>query len=288
MNKEEIVKSLEKIYSESTDSHNIYTPLELCEEMINSLTDLNGDILVISNLEFLIVLKQKDVDMNNVHYSTSCDIKKQVAISLGVNINNIHLLEYNNKEINLGIEEMKFDVIVANPPYQKGLHLKFLDKCIDMKHDDGEIIFVHPAEWLVQKRQTSRTKLHDILKSKINGANITFIDNPWNNVALWVPLVITNINNSCIYNFNEKRKFVNKEYSLKLKSLYDISFFGVLTHMQSVYNKIYNKAKEISFKDIEKQNLNLNKYITLHRFTGSNVDLINKTSSLAMFNNIEI
>lgn len=78
ISKHEITESLNKVYLASKDAHSIYTPLELCEEMINSIDDYDDKtILVISNIEFLIVLKQKLVDMNNVHYSTSCSVKKK-------------------------------------------------------------------------------------------------------------------------------------------------------------------------------------------------------------------
>ena len=98
MNKQEIKLSLDKIYSQSVDIHSIYTPLELCEEMINSIQDYDNKSILCLNLEFLIILKQKEIDMSNVHYSTSCEIKKSVALSIGLTINNIYFLEYNNNE----------------------------------------------------------------------------------------------------------------------------------------------------------------------------------------------
>lgn len=172
MNKEEIIKSLNKVYENSKDSHNIYTPLELCEEMINSLSDLidNKSILVISNLEFLIVLKSK-INLENVHYTTSCDIKKQVAISLGLNVNNIYNLEY-NKEISLGIEEnMKFDYIIQNPPYNpNSLWKKFVEKGIDLLNTDGQMIAIHPDSWRIS---ANNDKFCQHLKEHISLLNIT-------------------------------------------------------------------------------------------------------------------
>lgn len=171
----EIIKSLEKIYSVSTDTHSIYTPLDLCDEMISSITKLSGVILVISNLEFLIVLKRKNVDMNTVHYTTSCDIKKQVAIQLGVNLNNIHNLEY-NKEINIGIEEnMKFDVIVMNSPYNpNSLWKKFTLKAIDTLKDDGQMVSIHPSGW---RESSTHKKLCEHLKEHISELHICDYEN---------------------------------------------------------------------------------------------------------------
>lgn len=162
---------LNKIYENSQDSHNIYTPLELCEEMINSLSDLNDNksILVISNLEFLIVLKSK-IKLDNVHYTTSCDIKKQVASRLKINPNNIHNLEY-NKEINFGTpENMKFDYVIQNPPYNpNSLWKKFVEKGIDLLNDNGQMVVIHPDSWRISSKHD---KLCNHLKEHISKLHI--------------------------------------------------------------------------------------------------------------------
>jgi hypothetical protein len=170
-NNTEILKLLKDLYENVfTDNYNIYTPLELCEEMINSLTALGGDILVISNLEFLIILKNK-INLDNVHYTTSCDIKKQVAISLGINLNNIIDLQYNNKEINLGIQEMKFDVVIQNPPYNpNSLWKKFVEKGIDLLNDNGQMVTIHPDSW---RTSSKHNKLCNYLKEHISELHIT-------------------------------------------------------------------------------------------------------------------
>lgn len=170
MKDNEIIKSLEKIYSESVDTHSIYTPLDLCEEMINSISKLEGDILVISNLEFLITLKRNGVDMNTVHYSVNCHLKKQVAITLGVNSNNIYELDYNKKEINLGTEDMKFDVIIQNPPYNpNSLWKKFVLMGIGLLKEDGQMVVIHPDSWRTSSRHK---KLFNHLKERISELHI--------------------------------------------------------------------------------------------------------------------
>jgi len=42
----------------------------------------------------------------------------------------------------------KFDVVVGNPPYQRNLHLKFLELSNDLIKDSGLIIWIHPARWI--------------------------------------------------------------------------------------------------------------------------------------------
>lgn len=149
----EKTKYIEAIIDHAGDEDYIYTPLDLCDEMVSSITKLEGDILVVRNLEFIYTLYQKKVDMNTVHYSTNCDIKKQVAIQLGLDINNIYELDYNSKEINLGTEEdMKFDVIIQNPPYSndKGYNFyykSFIEKSIDLLNDGGKLVAIHPDSW---------------------------------------------------------------------------------------------------------------------------------------------
>ena len=47
--------------------------------------------------------------------------------------------------------EMKFKTIIGNPPYVKkstgNLYLKFIDKCVDLLTDDGELIFIVPSDF---------------------------------------------------------------------------------------------------------------------------------------------
>jgi adenine-specific DNA-methyltransferase len=47
--------------------------------------------------------------------------------------------------------ETKFKTIIGNPPYVKqpsgNLYLKFIDKCLDLLEDDGELIFIVPSDF---------------------------------------------------------------------------------------------------------------------------------------------
>jgi hypothetical protein len=169
MNKTEIIESLNKIYLNSKVNHNILTPLQLCNEMINSINHLDGDILVISNLEFLIILKQKNVNLSNLYYATDCELKKKVAITLGININNIVKLQY-NKEVEIDID-MKFDIVIQNPPYNpNALWKKFVEKGINMLKDDGQMVAIHPDSW---RNSSKHNKLCLHLKQHISKLYIT-------------------------------------------------------------------------------------------------------------------
>ena len=54
---------------------------------------------------------------------------------------------------------MKFDVILANPPYDKNLHIKFLEKFFDLS---DEIVSVQPLSWLTNQKKNK------IITKKIN------------------------------------------------------------------------------------------------------------------------
>ena len=64
---------------------------------------------------------------------------------------------------------MKFDLIISNPPYNKGLDLKILESVLDL----GEkICFVHPIGWMLRdKNKKLKLKLE---KSLIFDGNQAF------------------------------------------------------------------------------------------------------------------
>lgn len=89
-----------------------------------------------------------------------------------VKLGSIEYIE-NIKNIDNILSNMKnFDVIIGNPPYIQGFHLKFLNAAIDLSGE--HTIFVEPATWLINEKPTKRDKIEIILKNKINqyGAKI--------------------------------------------------------------------------------------------------------------------
>ena len=59
---------------------------------------------------------------------------------------NNKILEHNNMK--------KFDVVLANPPYDNGLCDKFNSRYFDLC--DGQICWVSPSSWLLSKKQNKR------------------------------------------------------------------------------------------------------------------------------------
>lgn len=157
---------LDKVYQNCTDNLTIHTPFAVCKDMLKSVKDLNGNILVISNLEFLIEIKKIKGNLDNVWFSTNCSVKSLVAEKLGMNINNIKKFIYNTKVSIEGIENMKFDIIIQNPPYNpNNLWKKFVEFGIKLLSDNGQMAVIHPNAW---RTKTSHLKFFNKIKDNIS------------------------------------------------------------------------------------------------------------------------
>jgi len=84
---------------------------------------------------------------------------------------------------------IKFDVVVGNPPYKKGIDLKFLDLFIT-KLDAKHVLIVHPSTYLIDLKGNSRyIKIKKLLEGKLKSATL-FNGNKTFDVGLYVPCVI--------------------------------------------------------------------------------------------------
>lgn len=126
--------------------HDIHTPRELVEEVLGKI-QLDGDILVMFNIEFIISLVYTyKVDPANIRFYSDHTNKNKICDQLGV------------KYINSLETDMKFDVVLANPPYDgemegldqtKKIWISFAHKCLDLVDDNGYLGFVSPPSWVL-------------------------------------------------------------------------------------------------------------------------------------------
>lgn len=260
-----LVKFIDKL----GDDQYVFNNPTVRKYLTDKIRDEHATVLVVRNIELISEIKASGRDMATVYFSTNCKYMKMAAIHYGIPENQVFELEYNNMVISFGTD-MKFDIIIANPPYKADLHLRFLNKAIDLKSETGEIVFIHPAAWLVQKRNSSRTKLPTQTKERIAGANIEFIENPWEKVSLWVPLAITHINNSGDYYFTDNRLF-NITPKQKINSLDSISILGDISKYLNVFNKLQKESALDNFKKHEDR-VGRSYYLTLWPFSGHSND----------------
>lgn len=132
----------------------------------------------------------------------------------------------------------KFDYIIQNPPYYGSLHLGFLEKGYEMLADNGQMVIIEPATWLINIRQNGKAKIYDKIKEKLNGHIKKVIVENYNkefNIVNTVPFSITYIDKSKEYN---KIEFTNCGYTQIVNSIYDCNNIGNYNLIWSIFNKI--------------------------------------------------
>jgi len=96
---------------------------------------------------------------------------------------------YLNFNINKKEYKMRFNVTLTNPPYLDGMHLRFLEKAIDIT--DDYILFIQPASWLISekeyKHKTKEVQLKDKIKNIISSIDVVNLNLYFKEAKLGTP-----------------------------------------------------------------------------------------------------
>ena len=212
-----------------------YTSLPLCREMIEKLNEKNehgyegyelvlfnhstglydktlnqkteektlqnSNILVMFNTELVYVLiNEYKINPKNITFLSDSKERIGIAKKMGANV----VYKKNIKErVKNGenILERSFDFCLANPPYDRGLDLNFLEMCIK-KLELNNIVFIHPSTYLIDQKniESIHKRIKRLLYGKLKSARLFNGNFLFKNVKLFVPCVLINYDS----NYNGK------------------------------------------------------------------------------------
>jgi hypothetical protein len=141
------------IYSNTVDSRKIFTPFKLASEMLDQVK--LGENNLVFNMEFVLVLKDMGL-INTVWFATVCDLQERAMIAFGVDKSRI--IRYNYNKLDEFPKDMKFDVVIANPPYEKNKWEKFIRLGYSITKKGGWVSFITPR-WSILKGKNKIRRL---------------------------------------------------------------------------------------------------------------------------------
>lgn len=130
------------------DNPSPYTPPEMISELLAKITvPKDKEVLVMFTLEMAVFLKELKYEHITIVTESNCRLTSAIASDMGCD----YMLLSDVEE-----SEMKFDLIVGNPPYQQktegnskanAIWPKFVKVALRHSVDEGIIAMIHPPGW---------------------------------------------------------------------------------------------------------------------------------------------
>lgn len=181
--------------------------------------NVNGNVLIydISNLGCIYKIIQKNPEAKYFIYGNESVNKGLACMTYEFNVKFLDkdpLYNINNN--------MKFDLIIMNPPYDGNLHLKIFEEAINHLSKDGVCTNLSPTPWLAKSNINRPMAKY---RSKFNGKikNIEIIDHNTANILFGTGNAIEELGIYAVKNNNSKSvDLMNYGFtSMVEKSLYD-------------------------------------------------------------------
>jgi len=231
------------------------TPKEIVVEMFNKLNDVdwkNPELKILDPCagfgtflrEAYIKLKEfhtKEHILNNMLYACEIGSFKPLFLQKKMGLRNIYKGDFlSMKKIDNWPD--KFDIVIANPPYSARLDLKFLKKASEIC--DGEIVFVHPSTYVVDRKKITSIfqEGRDMVKERLTSLEL-FNGNGLFNIELQVPCSITHLGPSqkSKNTFELINRFDNSVKVLSKDDIENLSVFGYDENYISIFKKVLSQ-----------------------------------------------
>lgn len=139
-------------------------------------------------------------------------------------------------EMRASLDFVRPDTILQNPPYKKGLYIKFLDKAVDDAF--RYVVSIQPAAWLMSfLKDTPKGKMYQALKKKIDNVCTDVVIENYNqefNTGLYTPHSIIKVDK------DDDRDEINASIigvSSTISTLDDANLIGSAKLVHSILDK---------------------------------------------------
>lgn len=180
----------------------------------------------------------------------------------------INIIEGDYLKIIIG---MTFNLVIGNPPYKKGLHMKIFNKSFDLLNEGGVMSFIHPSTQFLNNKDSNKKVVKDI-RNIINTyqCEINLFDGNevFTSESFYTPLSLTIVKNKL-----KKEIKVNYNYSgnndTKIYNNWGDIYIHASEYAKSIENKILSKKCKSIDKYIFRKGGLGNVYLLINRISGN-------------------